>query len=74
MKISLLDQKKAAYYVPNFICTQSLRPYSKSKHKLNSKKVELEWHKNFFVCVLYLSFLHLNPDFWYSSLSFVRLS
>jgi len=28
-----------------------LRPYSENKLELNSKKVELEWCKSFFVCI-----------------------
>jgi len=48
------------------------RPYSKSKLKLNLKKVELEKPK---ICLsAFVSFLHEKPNFRYSSLSFVRLS
>jgi len=36
-----------------------LGPYSKSKLELNSKKVKLEWCKNFFTYVLSLSFFVL---------------
>jgi len=46
-----------------------LQLYSKSILELNSKKVELAWCKKFSICI-YVSFLHLKPDFRYSSLSF----
>jgi len=51
-----------------------LRPYSKSKLELNSKKVFTRVMQKIFSLCLCLSFLHLKPNFRYSSLSFVRLS
>jgi len=40
------------------------QPYSKSKLEMNSKKSNLSNANKFRLC-LYLSFLHLKPDFRY---------
>jgi len=62
-----------AFWGSDRIPVRYLRPYSKSKLELNSKKSNLSDTKNFSPVFIYLSFLHFKLNSKLSSLSFVRL-
>jgi len=49
-----------------------LRPYSKSKFELNSKKSKSSEVKKFYLC-LYHSFLHLKPNLSYSQFELCQI-